>query len=270
MTSDHVPYIALPSPSQIHWHGIHQRGTPYSDGFPTQNQCAIPARGKMKYNFSADPAGATLWHAHFHSMNLDGVQGPLIVEDQPGSFPYQYDEDRVILLTDEYGSTSWELEEHINTPDGSGAPVPDPAPTAGLLCLYDEKNEASVTSSCSRGPSGQGFNLNFEPGKVYRLRIICGSIIAPFIFSIDRHELQLVSADYFPLDGNTWVKGVPIAVSSGLHLPSTVWPDPLEIQTGQRYDVLVRTNATVDSNETFWVRATMQKQCCKRHCSVSV
>jgi FtsP/CotA-like multicopper oxidase with cupredoxin domain len=206
---------------QIHWHGIHQRETPYSDGFPTQNQCAIPAGEKMKYNFTADPAGTTFWHAHFHTMSLDGLHGPLIVEEKPGSYPFQYDEERVILLTDEYGSTSWELEDYINSPDANGNPRPDPAPTAGLLCLYDEKNETSVTSSCSRDSSGQGFNLNFEPGKVYRLRIICGSIIAPFIFSIDQHELQLVSTDYSPLDGNTWVKGIPIAVGSTLWISFT-------------------------------------------------
>lgn len=149
-------------------------------------------------------------------MTLDGLHGPFIVEDIPGSFPFFFDEERVILLTDEYQKTSWQLEEYLSTPDANGAPHPDPAPSAGLLCLYDEKNATSVASSCSEDSSGQGFHLNFEPGKTYRLRIICASIIAPFIFSIDHHELQLVSADYSPLDGNTWVTGIPITVSFGL------------------------------------------------------
>lgn len=176
----------------------------------------------MKYSFKADPPGTTFWHAHFHTMNADGLFGPFIVEDRPGSFPFHYDEERVILLTDEYGSTSWELEDYLSVLDSNGNPRPDPSPTSGLMCLYDEKNKNSVTSSCSKDSSGQGFNLNFEPGKVYRLRIICGSIIAPFIFSIDQHDLQLVSADYYPLDGNTWVKGVPITVCSEHHISSTV------------------------------------------------
>ena len=167
----------------------------------------------MTYSFNADPPGTNFWHAHFHSMAVDGLHGPFIVEDRPGSFPFYYDEERVILLTDEYGSTSWQLEDYIKTPGPNGTPYPDPVPSAGLLCLYDEKNSASATSSCSRDSSGQGFNLNFELGKIYRLRIICGSIIAPFIFSIDQHELQLVSADYSSLDGGTWMKGVPITVS---------------------------------------------------------
>ena len=41
---------------------------------------------------------------------------------------------------------------------------------------------------------------------------------------------------------------------------------PSSTQTGQRYDVLVRANATVNPNETFWVRATVQSQCCKWFC----
>jgi iron transport multicopper oxidase len=172
----------------------------------------------MKYSFIADPPGTTFWHAHFHSMALDGLHGPFIVEDVPGSFPFHYDEEHVILLTDEYGSTSWQLEDYLNSPDPNGLPHLEPAPSAGLLCLYDEKHTASAASSCSKDSSGQGFNLNFKPGKIYRLRIICGSIIAPFVFSIDQHELQLVTADYSPLDGNTWLKGVPISVSFGLSI----------------------------------------------------
>ena len=167
----------------------------------------------MKYSFIADPPGTTFWHAHFHSMALDGVHGPFIVEDRPESFPFYYDEEFVIFLTDEYGSTSWQLEDYLSSPDPNGFPHLEPTPSAGLLCLYHEKNTASAASSCSRDSSGRGFNLNFEPGKIYRLRIICGSIIAPFIFSIDHHELQLVSADYSSLDGNTGLNGVPISVS---------------------------------------------------------
>ena len=195
----------------------------------------------MKYNFIADPPGTTFWHSHFHEMSADGLHGPLIVGDKPGTFPFHYDEERVILLTDEYGSTSWELEDWLSLPDANGGPRGDPTPSGGLLCLYNEKKDSpppyskgptptesplelsptSAASSCSRDSSGRGFRLDFEPGKVYRLRIIGGSILSPFVFSIDQHELQLVSADYSTLDGNTWVKGVPISVSSGFRTSYT-------------------------------------------------
>ena len=149
-------------------------------------------------------------------MSVDGLHGPLIVEDKPGAFPFHYDEELVILLGDEYHNTSWQIEDYLVTPDPNGIRRSDPFPPVGLLCLYDETNNASVTSSCSRNSTGEGFNVNFESGKVYRLRIICASLVAGYVFSIDQHQLQLVTADFSTLDGNTWVDGFPIYVSPRL------------------------------------------------------
>ena len=192
---------------------MHQRGTPYSDGFPTLSQCPIPPGSEMRYDFTADPGGTFMWHGHFHAMTADGLHGPLIVEDKPGTFPFQYDEELVILLSDEYRNTSWQIEDYLDTPDPNGISRIDPPPPIGLLCLYDETNDASVTSSCSRNSTGEGFTATFEPGKVYRLRIICASLVAGYVFSIDEHQLRLVSADFSTLDGTTWVDGIPITVS---------------------------------------------------------
>ena len=170
----------------------------------------------MQYEFTADPGGTTFWHSHFHAMAADGLYGPLIVEDKPGTFPFQYDEELVILLSDEYHNTSWQIEDYLETPDPNGIRRGDPFPPISLLCLYDETKNASVTSSCSRNSTGEGFNASFEPGKVYRLRIICASLVASYVFSIDEHQLQLVSADFSTLDGTTYVDGIPIFVSPGV------------------------------------------------------
>ena len=149
-------------------------------------------------------------------MTVDGMHGPLIVEDQPGTFPFVYDEERVILLSDEYHNTSWQIEDYLVTPDPNGIQRTDSFPPVGLLCLYDETNKTSVTSSCSRNATGEGFHMDFEPGKVYRLRIVCASLVAGYVFSIDQHQLQLVTADFSTLDGSTWVDAIPIIVSPGL------------------------------------------------------
>ena len=175
----------------------------------------------MQYDFVADPPGSAFWHAHFHAMSVDGLHGPLIVEDKNGTFPFPYDEELVILLGDEYYNTSWQIEDYLNTPDPNGIRRGAHFPPVGLLCLYDETNKTSVTSFCSRNSTGEGFNVNFEPGKVYRLRIICASLLAGYVFSIDQHQLQLVSADFSILDGNTRVDGIPIFVSQGLRTFST-------------------------------------------------
>lgn len=194
----------------IHWHGLHQRGTPYADGFPQQSQCPIHSSGSMAYNFRADPAGSTFWHAHFHEETIDGIHGPFVVEDEPDTFPYEYDEEKVILMTDAYDPSSWQmtgapLDSDVNADEPQGNRAPD----QGFLCVYDE---ATGKPSCSSTTDGKGFDLTFEKGKIYRLRLICSAGLAPFIFSIDEHEMQVVSVDYGVTDGSAWVKGVPMMV----------------------------------------------------------
>jgi FtsP/CotA-like multicopper oxidase with cupredoxin domain len=231
----------------IHWHGMHQRGTPYFDGYPTISQCPIGLQDSLTYKFKAYPSGSSFWHAHMHEESVDGVYGPLIVEDQPGGFPYSFDEEKVILLTDAYDATSWEIDPQIIASVvnsvGSNEPVLDPEPSRGLVCVYDE-TKTPATPSCSSTSDGRGFDLNFERGKTYRLRLICSAALAPFLFSIDGHEMQVVAVDYSVTDGSTWVKGVPLT-------------------TGQRYDVLVRARDDVDDGAKFWVRSTLGGDLCR-------
>jgi iron transport multicopper oxidase len=192
-----------------------QQGTPYYDGLVAFTQCPIPPLTSMKYTFRADPRGSTFWHAHFREELEDGLYGPFIVEDLPGSFPFHYDEERIILLTDAYNLTSWQMEAalgpQIAAGIAAGKSAPDPAPDQSFLCTYNETKHPA-TPSCSSTTDGKGFNLNFHHGKTYRLRILCTSEIAPFLFSIDEHELRVVSADFAILDGSTWVQSVPVMV----------------------------------------------------------
>lgn len=207
----------------IHWHGMHQVGTPYADGFPQQSQCPIPSTTTMAYNFVAYPAGSTFWHAHFHEVAVDGVYGPLIVEDEPGTFPYKYDEDLVILMADAYNETSWQEDDQLEQSFEEGTPHGDPAPDQGFLCVY---NEATGKPSCSSTTDGNGFDLTFEKGKTYRLRLICAAGLAPFLFSIDGHELQVASVDIGITDGSAFVQGVPMMVRQFLSLalaPACSW-----------------------------------------------
>lgn len=48
----------------VHWHGIHQVGTPFYDGVPFITQCPILPGQKFKYEFVASPAGTHMWHSH--------------------------------------------------------------------------------------------------------------------------------------------------------------------------------------------------------------
>lgn len=46
----------------IHWHGIHQRNTPFMDGVPHVSQCAISPGLSFRYNFLAENSGTHFWN----------------------------------------------------------------------------------------------------------------------------------------------------------------------------------------------------------------
>lgn len=48
----------------MHWHGHHQRGTPYMDGVPYVTQCPIPPGTTFTYRFRALNPGTHFWHSH--------------------------------------------------------------------------------------------------------------------------------------------------------------------------------------------------------------
>jgi FtsP/CotA-like multicopper oxidase with cupredoxin domain len=219
----------------------------------------------MVYTFRADPRGTSFWHAHFREELEDGIYGPLIVEDPPNSFPFHYDQEIVVMMTDAYNLTSWEQQAVLLpmfvSAIAAGQPASDPTPDQSFLCAYDETTNPP-TPSCSSTTDGKGFNINFQPGLTYRLRLICSSQLAPFLFSIDEHELQVVSTDFTVLNGNAWVQSVPLMVHhAAFYL--IILSNLLRFQTGQRYDVLVRAKKHVPAGTKFWARATMQGQCGK-------
>lgn len=63
----------------IHWHGMHQRETPYMDGVPFITQCPIPPHTTFRYAFTADHEGTHWWHSHIGMQRTDGALGALIV-----------------------------------------------------------------------------------------------------------------------------------------------------------------------------------------------
>lgn len=50
--------------SAIHWHGLHQRKTPWSDGVPMVTQCPIQNDNSFRYFFYASEVGTHYWHCH--------------------------------------------------------------------------------------------------------------------------------------------------------------------------------------------------------------
>ena len=74
LTNDH-PSETL----TIHFHGIHQKGSVYSDGVAAVTQCGLTPFQTQNLTFTASPSGTHYWHAHQSLLIADGITGALIV-----------------------------------------------------------------------------------------------------------------------------------------------------------------------------------------------
>ncbi|KAF5092265.1 hypothetical protein D0Z03_002951 [Geotrichum reessii] len=70
----------LPVPMTIHFHGIDQAYTPWSDGMPGVTQYPILSGGTYAYIFQfKNQHGAFWYHAHYRAYSQDGIMGPIHV-----------------------------------------------------------------------------------------------------------------------------------------------------------------------------------------------
>ena len=67
----------------IHWHGMHQRGTPWMDGVGQVTQCPIGPQSSFSYRYIAKPSGTFWYHSHTGAQRTDGLFGALIVKEKP-------------------------------------------------------------------------------------------------------------------------------------------------------------------------------------------
>ncbi|GAB1522214.1 hypothetical protein RhiTH_005326 [Rhizoctonia solani] len=71
-------------PITIHWHGIEQLGTPWSDGVPGVTQYPIPVGKSFMYNWTATQMGYHWYHSHQHLQVDDGLRGDIYLRPKPG------------------------------------------------------------------------------------------------------------------------------------------------------------------------------------------
>ncbi|KOS23009.1 Laccase-1 [Escovopsis weberi] len=82
-------YNQSPDNITIHWHGIAQQGTPWSDGVPGATQRGIRPNDTFVYRFTATESGSYWYHSHFKAHIEDGLMGPLTIRppaDAPNPF----------------------------------------------------------------------------------------------------------------------------------------------------------------------------------------
>ncbi len=121
----------------VHWHGMMQRNTPYNDGPPGINQCPInyldPDTGlylntinqvnTMNYLFQPQSSGTFWYHGHFNEQYVDGLVGPLIIDDSDDVISaYEaagasYKDESILVLTDWYNAPAADMLPYYLSPE---------------------------------------------------------------------------------------------------------------------------------------------------------
>ncbi|KAJ5788527.1 Multicopper oxidase type 2 [Penicillium paradoxum] len=69
----------LPFNTTMHWHGIEQLGTSWSDGVPGVSQRLIRPGGRFVAKFTATQYGTYWYHSHVAGQIMDGLFGPIYI-----------------------------------------------------------------------------------------------------------------------------------------------------------------------------------------------
>lgn len=168
----------------IHWHGIRQIRTGWSDGPAYITQCPIETGQTYTYNFTLTGQRGTLfYHAHILWLRAT-VHGAIVILPKlgvPYPFPKPHKEN-VVVLGEWWKS---DVEAVINEALKSGlAPNVSDAHTIN--------GYPGPVRSCN---SQELFNLHVRPGKKYMLRIINAALNEELFFKIAGHHLTVVEVD---------------------------------------------------------------------------
>ncbi|OJJ30871.1 hypothetical protein ASPWEDRAFT_120138 [Aspergillus wentii DTO 134E9] len=123
----------MPFNTTVHYHGIEQKGTPWSDGVPGLSQRLIPPGGSFTSNFTVQQYGTYWYHSHSAGQIMDGLYGPMyirprnipdnlteyITNDTLAQFQIQkaIENPNLVLLSDWFHMTSEELRDIATSAD---------------------------------------------------------------------------------------------------------------------------------------------------------
>jgi len=213
-------YNALGDEStSIHFHGLDQPGSQFSDGPSGVTQCPIPPGGSLVYDFILDRPGTYWYHSHNKGQYPDGLRGALIVHDPKDPYKGQYDEELVLTMSDWYHDKVPKLIASMVSPSNPrGAP---PFPNALLV------NESTTA------------NFKFIPGKTYKIKMINMAAFASVLIQFDSHPMNIIEAD-----GSYTVKKEAYQ---------------LRIAPAQRYSVLLKAQTSTRRNYAFLASLDMNR-----------
>uniref|UniRef100_A0A8W8HU07 L-ascorbate oxidase n=1 Tax=Magallana gigas TaxID=29159 RepID=A0A8W8HU07_MAGGI len=242
----HVRNLMHTDSTTIHWHGMHQKGTPGSDGVAFISQSPILPGRTFTYKFTAQPHGTSFYHAHIGDQRSMGLYGGLIIypkykfysqpqvgftviiqdwnhDDEPEALyqrmlngVYNQDEKTYIEPTKSIdGANFSRFHMHSGLINGKGR-------------FYSYNNALN-----HNGAPLEMFEV--EHGRSYRFRVISAATLYPFrVYVQGHHELNIRATDGFEIVRGTGSESRDLIVESFI------------IHPGERYDFTFLANQDPD------------------------
>ncbi|BFG02114.1 laccase [Drosophila madeirensis] len=207
----------------IHWHGMHQRLTPFMDGVPHVTQYPIEAGQAFRYRFQVDHGGTNWWHSHTEHQRAFGLAGPLIVRQpaklNPHAHLYDFDlTEHVIMVQDWVHNFVESVAENI---------------------LINGRGRNMKKGSKVRPTLYAHFPV--IRGGRYRFRVIFNGVSnCPISLSIDHHDLVVIASDGNDLE--------PVQVQK------------IMLHGAERFDFVLHANQEVAN---YWIRVKGYSFCAK-------
>ncbi|CAG2254490.1 unnamed protein product [Mytilus edulis] len=176
----HVRNLMHTDSTTIHWHGLHQKKSPWSDGVAFVTQCPILPGQNYTYKFNASRFGTSFYHAHIGDQRTMGLYGPLIIlptPDQQVSLPQEGDKVFVAIIQD------W------NHDDDEDALYQKNVMGGRFYRSSTEHNEVPLT------------RFEVEQNEDYRFRVISAATLYPFRVFVEGHRpIYVEASDGFEID----------------------------------------------------------------------
>ena len=250
----------------VHWHGIHQTGTPWMDGVGQITQCHIQPGTSYSYIYLAKPSGTFWYHSHSGAQRTDGLFGAMIVKERSDRMKKiktmlskegvkdfeDHPTKHTLSLLDWQQESALDLFSQLNDGLGfyPGVPIgqvpPSNRSSQYFLTFGVEMAAIGPTPYFSGLINGKGRHSSIPysqtrlsvfsvvRGRSYRFRLIGAQGLYAYKFSIDGHKLTVVNTDGY------WIKPIKDV-------------DYIILHTGERYDFILEANC--DSADKFWMRA---------------
>lgn len=280
----------------IHWHGIHQRKSPFMDGVPKMSQCAINPGQSFRYKFNAENPGTHMWHSHLGMQRSDGVFGALIVRQAIDLHENLYDFDMTehIMITNDWthvtGASKFTAHHHgsgDNKPsniliNGRGKYFGNMTKVEVQAEVEEEETSTIATTELLTAEdtteelleSTEKVNIIVEPVKLIRHKrgLVPPNKHAPFIpfetFNVvqgNRYRFRHINAGFL---------NCPIQISIDNHTLTVIATDGNDIEpkevtflvtyAGERWDFVVNANQ-IKGN--YFIRARGLMDCDERFTS---